>query len=202
MKKKLTKVALAATIATMPLVADDYTFHTKSLFAVEGGYNKIVGDITDTSATIPTYNLGVKNKGILHLGVKIGAESDNYRVFLSARTYDTGNDLNRLNTYGGEIQYKFNFAKIANFFVGANGGIADIRISDNPGTSTYPAAKAQSTYYGGDLGFNIHATSRFDIELGYRYSKIKDDITQGTNVYNVDYLSGLYGSFIVRWEMD
>ena len=42
--------------------------------------------------------------------VKIGAQTENYRVFLSARYYDADN-LSTLNTYGAEIQYMFNFSK-------------------------------------------------------------------------------------------
>lgn len=200
MKKTLTIMALTAAVVTTPLLADEYSFHTKSLFALEGGYSKIKGDVFNGSTQL--YDLGKKSDGIGSYGLKIGAQSENYRVFLSARHYDTSGNLDRLNTYGGELQYLFNFHKKANFFIGANGGIADIRIGAQTTGSTFPAAKKQTPYYGVDAGFNVHASELIDVELGYRYSKIKDNITQGNYTYSVDNLSAFYGSVIIKWEMD
>ena len=185
MKNSLRKIVLAVMMTVAPLVASEYTFQTHSLFAIEGGMS-----------SINTEYIGGKydDKEMGNLGLKIGAQSENYRVFLSARYYDVA-DLSTLNTYGAEFQYLFNFSEIANFYIGANGGVANAN-AKRQGLSS----DAQSEmYYGGDAGFNIHATELIDLEIGARYMAIQDLIT---NNVSVDSITTVYASVIIKWEMD
>ncbi|WP_304544400.1 hypothetical protein [Sulfurimonas microaerophilic] len=195
MKNSLTKLALATSIAAMPLMAD-YTFNTKSLFAIEGGYSDLGANVYDSGVGIS--NLGKENGGMGTIGLKVGAQTENYRIFISARHYDA-DKLSRLNTYGAEAQYMFNFSEPVNFFVGINGGIANLRVT---GTTTYDTAYENLNYIGGDLGFNYHATELVDVELGYRFMTFKDDIERSTYTYQLDRLQTFYVSAIIKWDMD
>lgn len=185
MKNSLSKVVLVAMMTVAPLVASEYSFETHSLFAVEGGASSV-----DTEAAAGVYD----DKEMANIGLKIGAQSDNYRVFLSARYYDA-EDLNTLNTYGAEVHYLFNFSKAANFFIGANVGVANVKGAVN-GT---PSESASEMYYGGEAGFNIHASELIDLEIGARYMDIQDVVVGGVAV---DSIATAYASVIIKWEMN
>jgi len=174
----------------MPLAASEYAFDTHSLFAIEGGASSVDIDVTGpTDAT-------VEDSAVANVGIKLGAQSENYRVFLSARYYDV-QDIESLYTVGGEIQYLFNFSKYANFFIGGNIGEAFIQIKEDSGS-------AKSMYYGGDVGFNIHASKTFDIELGGRYMQLSETVTPVGSAYSYDfnYIATGYASLIIKWQMD
>ena len=187
MKNSLTKVVLATMIATAPLAAGEYAFATESLFAIEGGVSSV-----DTEAAAGVYD----DKEMANIGLKIGAQTENYRIFLSARHYDV-EDLNSLNTYGAEVQYMFNFSKPVNFFVGANAGIANITAA----TAGVSSESESPMYYGVDAGFNIHASELIDIELGARYMGL-EDIKITANDVVVDDIVTAYASVIIKWKMD
>ncbi len=194
MKNSLTKIALATMIIVAPLAAEEnnseYTYNTHSLFAIEGG----ISDITTEKS-----GSDMEKNELASAGLKIGAQSDNYRAFLSARYYDVS-DFSHMNMYGGELQYLFNFSNFANFFIGANGGVADIQIKAQNGLDS---EKVSSMYYGGDTGFNFHAGDAVDIEIGARYMSIQDgEIIQGPNAYDVSSVVTAYASLIFRWKMD
>jgi len=172
MKKSLSKAVLAMMIAVAPLAAGDYTFNSHSLFAIEGG----MADSEMESDAVGT------------VGLKIGAQTDSYRVFLSARHFLI-DDVSHLNTYGGELQYMFNFSEPVNFFLGVNGGNADFKRS--VGTSS-----ESSLYYGADAGFNIHATELIDLEIGARYMELQEEALLDNKIVSA------YASVIFKWKMD
>ncbi len=192
MKNSLRKIVLAAMMTVAPLAASEYTFQTHSLLGIEGSYS-------ETSVDVITGTPETHDEDAASLGFKIGAQSENYRVFLGARAYDAEN-LSYLNTYGAEIQYLFNFSKFANFYLGGSGGLAKYKVPHYDG---YSAVAADSMYYGGDAGFNIHATELIDLEIGARVISIQDgDVVQGTKVYEFDRIVSAYASVIIKWEMD
>ncbi len=172
MKNGLSKIALAMMIAAAPLAAGEYTYHTHSLFAIEGG----MADSDMEGSKVGT------------VGLKIGAQSENYRIFLSARHF-IADDISHFNTYGAEVQYMFNFSEPVNFFIGANVGNADIKVST--GTSS-----ESSLYYGADAGFNLHASEMIDVEIGARYMELQEDALNDSRI-----VSG-YASVIIKWKMD
>jgi len=190
MKNRFTKIVLVASLLSMPAlaVADEYT----SLVGIEGGYTNV-----DAQASAGALSKDIEDSGLGNVGVKIGAESKDWRIFLGARYYDA-KDFSKLNTIGVEAQYKFNFAKEANFFVSGNVGKAFMRLSDG----VNPAVNTNSTYYGGGAGFNFHATQLFDLELGARYMRLSDSVNQGGITYDINSIATAYASVIVKFQMD
>ena len=189
MKNSLHKVVLATMMAAAPVFASEYTFDTHSLFAIEAG----MSDVTTESVAV------MEKDELANVGIKIGAQTDNYRVFLSGRHYQV-EDFNSLKTYGIEAQYMFNFSEPVNFFLGANAGKAKMKVGAN---GVEPSAETTSTYYGADAGFNIHASELVDVEIGARYIAIQDGlITQGADTFEVDRIATAYASLIIKWEMD
>jgi len=190
MKKRLTKIALAASLLSMPVIAgaDEY----KSLLAIEGGYNKVTADVADTQ----TYS--VQDSKFGSAGLKLGAEGENFRAFLSARYYDA-KDFNKLNTLGAELQYLFHFSKPVSFFVSANAGKAFMKFSS---TTNYPSVTDNTYYFGGGAGFNLTVSELVDVEVGARYMDFGNTIVQGNTSYKFDSMAAAYGSIIFKWQMD
>ncbi len=171
---------------------DDFVFNTKSLFGIEAGYTYYQTENNNQYTPVD------KSYDLANIGLKIGAESENYRIFLNIRNYFIGSGYDRLLTYGGEIQYLFNFSQKANFFMGANVGrlYGKFRAGDEPFKRDF-----SDFYYGGDLGFNFHINN-LDLEVGARYitSKAKDD--QYGITYSVDSLITAYTSVIFKFQID
>jgi len=189
MKKNLTKVVLATLMATAPVMA----FDTVSLFAVEGGYSNLSADVNQNGYT-------VQDSGMGNFGLKLGAEGENYRVFLSGR-YFLAEEGNTVATAGAELQYKFNFSEPVDFFIGVNGGAAYLKAGPSD-DGVLPSVSTTAPYMGGDVGFNFHATPEVDLELGIKYMHISDTVTQGSTTYDFNSISTAYASVIFKWQMN
>jgi len=197
MKKRFAKAALAVSLLSMPALslADEYN----SLFAIEGSYSNI--DVE----TLGVNGVNVQNNGFGGVGLKIGAESREYRLFISGRYFDA-KDFNKLNTIGAEFQYKFNFSKPVNFFIGGNVGYAYMKVVADP-LRDLPSADTNSVYYGADAGFNYHLNEMIDLEAGIRFMKLNENITVrdlNNNSVNYDFSSFTsgYASVIIKWQME
>ncbi|MDF1882837.1 hypothetical protein JHD49_02670 [Sulfurimonas sp. SAG-AH-194-C21] len=164
---------------------------TNSLFAIEGGSSSLNAQTNTAGYEIQKASMG-------HFGLKLGAEGENYRVFFSARNFLAEGD-NKVLTAGIEAQYKFNFSKPVDFFIGANGGTAYIEIEPN---GANPIVDITTPYFGADVGFNYHVSQATDLELGVKYMYIDNSITQGATTYDFRDLTSVYGSIIFKWQMD
>ena len=196
-KNKLAKLILTTSVLALPLLgaSTEYTYDSFSLVGIEGGYNYIDAAIATT--TPATYRQD--NKSLGHLGLKIGAETENYRVFLSGRYYKgQDNAFDYIATYGGEIQYLFNMFNGANFFIGANGGVANMKfvIQGEPFARTI-----SSPYVGGDMGFNIHAGDGVDFELGGKYMSLNSVNDKSGTSYQFNSVLSAYASIIFKYHM-
>ena len=197
MKKKLTTAFIGATLvmaasAMATESTDEFAFVSKSLVGIEGGYTTFDVERNEPgqSADVKTYDQG-------EVGLKIGAQGENYRAFLSARYYDvSGYDY--FVTYGAELQYMFNFSKMANFFIGANFGMMDGRFDVNEAETR----TISDPYYGGDAGFNIHLNKTYDLELGARFMASDAENTKNSITYQFDHLVTGYASLIVKFDID
>lgn len=117
-------------------------------------------------------------------GVKLGAESDEYRAYISGRLYDVG-DLDYMQSVGLEVQYLIPLNDSMNVFLGGNGGW--IRLNGNTGTES-------RGYFGGDVGVDLDINDKFGLEVGYRLSKIDD----AGSKYGVQYISNISAALIFK----
>ncbi len=199
MKKRVQKVVMASLLAAMPIMAsDDGLGLDESLFGIELGYGQLSAETTNTNTTPATYSEGSTN--IPYIGIKLGAQSNNYRVFVNGRY---GQDQDDIFDYvmNGEVEgdYMFEFSRYANFFLGVHAGMiyTKFRLPSEPFSRTF-----SEVYYGGNVGFNFHATPDMDIELGSRFSSIDaTNVKSGVAYKLTDRISG-YCSIIFKYQMD
>ncbi len=192
-QKALVANAALLILAGSSVCADDFIFHTKSLVGFEVGYSSAVVQTDDATKPLNSY---YKKPSA---GFKIGAEGENYRVFIGIRNYFVSGEFDYLTTYGIDGQYMFNFSKYANFFIGANFGMLDAKFQASGERFN---REFSDPYYGGDAGFNIHINETFDFELGARYmttdaSNFKNGIT-----YEFDRIATGYASIIIKYEAE
>ena len=192
MKKRLNKVVLSTLLVASSLMADTFG-NIHSLVGIEGGYTSldVEKNVIGSSAQLEKYNM-------YHGGLKIGAESNNYRFFLSGRYYD-GDDFDYATTYGAELQYLFNVSKSLNLYIGGEVGLIDIRFT--PDKATFSRTLSEM-YFGGDIGLNFHATKSVDIELGARVLNLDASNTIQNTTYTFDNLVTGYASVIFKFKMD
>lgn len=198
MVKKISKVIVATLLVASSLRAEltdnsMYKFNINSLVGFEAGYSafdyeRIAGGVTTDRATV----------NLAHGGIKIGAESENYRLFLSARAFD-GGDFDYARAYGVEFQYLLNFSKMANVYFGVNAGKVDMRFEDKKNANT---VKLGDGYIGGDVGFNIHLGKSADFELGARFMSLNATASDGAVKYDFDNIATAYASIIFKYQMD
>lgn len=192
MTKIIQKVLLGSFLIVSSAMAgesDPYTVDTYSLLGFEGGLSSISFE-RNTPALSDNYIMP-------HGGIKVGAQSEDYRVFLSGRYYEEQN-FDYMTTIGGELQYMFNFSSAMNFFVGVNYGIANIKFTDSSNVSR----TVSDPYYGGDAGFNLHMGNAADIEFGARIMSIDAQNTKSNVTYQFNTNVSAYVSFIFKYKMD
>ncbi len=192
--KKSIKALLATLLVATTLMADSsdvFADSTYSLVGIEGGYSSLdVDKTTGGSSKLKKYNL-------YGVGLKIGAQSDDYRLFLSARYY-SADDFDYLTTYGAELQYLFNVTTFANLYFGGGVGIANMRF--------VPTGEATRTlsdvYYNGDIGMNLHIGDSADLELGVKIMALELENSISGVTYTFDNMITAYASIIFKFKMD
>lgn len=192
MKKIIINLAiLTILISSSAAMASSYVIDTQSLVGIEASSSHMNVDNDDT----PVFSDRKKFYGI---GLKIGAETETYRVYLSARDNVTDNS-DYIYTLGGELQYKINFSSLANIFLGVSAGYARIVFEDEAGITR----KFSSKCYGGDIGFNLHPEKDVDLEFGMRMVSLKDSTHLQNNItYDFDNMTSTYISLIFKYVMD
>jgi opacity protein-like surface antigen len=190
MKKRLTKIVLAVSLLSMPVIAG--ADENRSLFAIEGGYNKVNVDVAN--ALGQSYSVQEKKFG--SAAVKLGAQGENVRVFLSARYYDA-KDFNKLSTLGAEVEYLFHFSKPVSLFISANAGKAFMKVA---ATQNYGSITTNEYYFGGGGGLNLTVTDFLDIEVGARYIDLDSKITRAGIDYKFNSITSAYASIIFKWQ--
>ena len=188
-KIRATIIGLTLIGATLSAEILPYQYDENSLIGVEGGYSTL--DYNKASQSIQSVKL-------LNAGLKIGAESKNFRVFLSGRYFqDSTAEFKQLTTFGGELQYKFISLETFNLFVGANGGYANVRFDTGDGFGT---RSTSTSYFGADIGANIHLGQNMDLELGSRIISLQATHVSNTfGNYYIDKIMNIYVSLIFKW---
>ncbi len=193
MKKYLNKIIIVALLLTSPLLAKDesiYQFNSYSLVGLELGISEFDVENDATPPLRETYTFN-------HGGIKIGAQTENYRLFLSGR-YFSIDDFDSAYTAGIEAQYLFNFSKYANLYVGVNTGLAEMKFID----ATDVTRTVSDSYIGGDIGFNVHFGNSLDLELGARAMSLDATNTKNNITYTFDTIVSGYMSLIFKYQMD
>ena len=190
MKKIIINLAiLIALFSSSSAMASSYVFNTKSLVGIEGTYNTF--DISNDAA----YSDELSYMGA---GIKIGAQSDNYRLFLSARN-NFISDYDSSHAIGAEAQFLMNFSSVANMFLGVSTGTMSLKFDDEASLNR----KVSSKYYGGDIGFNLHLSDTSDLEIGYRKIRLTEPShLQGGVTYDFENITNIYISLIFKYSMD
>ena len=192
MKNKLTKVILTTLLVASSLVAGSND-NTRSLVGVEAGYSSMDVNRDGTGTVISSD----KSYNMYHGGVKIGAQTNDFRLFLSAR-YFGASDFDYVTTYGAELQYLIAISPTLNFYLGANAGKVNIKYSpDNEASRT-----ASDTYYGGDAGVNVHLNESIDLEFGARVMMLDISNEIDSVTYTFDTMISGYVGVIYKFQMD
>ncbi|OIP54582.1 MAG: hypothetical protein AUK54_05955 [Helicobacteraceae bacterium CG2_30_36_10] len=195
MKNTLKKVFIVSALISSLVASDtsEYLVDTYSLVGLEGGYSSL--DVERQTAGIAISATKQHNFG--HGGFKIGAQGENYRLFLSGRYYNA-KDFDYMTTMGAELQYMFNFSSFSNFFLGVNTGLANIRFVDDSSISR----TISDTYVGADAGFNFHLAKSVDFEIGARVMNMQAENTISGVTYTFDNMLSGYASIIFKYKMD
>lgn len=190
MKKALGSVLLLASVYA---AAGENYFQTawdaKGLLALEGGFGqanpKETQDINGGQ-----YVINDSKVSSFSGGLKLGGESEDYRLFISARYHEV-EDFDYAATAGAEIQYLIRAGENFNVFLGLNGGVMKSQKTVGPNEYT-----TSNPYVGGDAGVNIDITNNFGVELGARVNKA---IVDSSNVATIDYIAEGYASLVIKF---
>ncbi len=191
-------------LALMICGLNAYDGTSKSLVGIETGYGQFEYSADDV-------NIGRNNstEDFGMLGLKIGAENEDYRVFIDGRYYHVTGAFDYANSIGGSLQYLINFTHDFNLFLGINGGLINMKFADDDIGKSYEVSNA---YYGGDIGFNYAIHELLGLEIGARFMNINAsntqlyiDATSGetmTRTYNIDHMINVYASMIFKFYVD
>jgi hypothetical protein len=188
MKNKFKTLALTLMLSTTAAMADE------SLVALEGAFGSLNVD-QENSVSGATSN---SNVSLMGGGIKIGAQSDEFRVFLSANYYDSSDsNYNYVTTYGAELDYLIKPSPSFDIFLGVNAGIASIEQIDD----TNVKRTSKDMYYGGSGGLNVHLNNSFDLEFGGRVLLLDISNTKNNVKYTYNTLISGYASVIYKFHM-
>ena len=192
-KNRLGKALVAAAMLSSAAMADTVIYPDYSLIGIEGGMTSINSDV-DTATMSDSVNKTVQN-----IGIKIGAESYNYRIFLTADYYSNpDSSYDYIGTYGGELDYLLNVSTKMNLYIGLNAGIANMKFKA-PNETT--KRLISNPYYGADAGLNFHASKLIDLEVGARLMMLDATNTKDNVTYTFNNFITGYASIIFKYEM-
>ena len=185
----INKIILATLLSISPLLGDNlnYEYNGLSLVGLELGYSSFDVENDDTPVMRETYKFASG-------GLKIGAQTENYRIFLSARNMQIS-DFEHANTFGGELQYLINFSQYANFYLGVNAGLAEMQVVDTADVTR----SISDPYFGGDIGMNLHVNDSIDLEFGVRAMSLNVENDKNNVVYTFNRIISGYTSLIFKY---
>jgi len=189
MKKILSLIFVLAFSLQAKTIPELHDYQDTSLLAFEGG----VAQLSMTPENNTTFGYG---------GFKIGAQSKEYRIFLSLRNY-TIKDFNYANSYGLEFDYLMPLNDTLGFFFGGCGGLMNLQYSSTEGSRSF-----STPYFGVESGFNLNISQHIAFEFGARYLSINAkntrlNATKTAEVqHSIDNMLNGYASFIIKFTLD
>ncbi|WP_415397604.1 hypothetical protein [Sulfurimonas sp. CS5] len=190
MNKTLKKMIISAVLLSSPLAAE---LNNYSLIGIETGYSSLDYEQTDSGVITDDGSIN-----LTHVGLKVGTEIKNYRVFLSTRVFEA-KEFDFARTYGMEFQYLFNFSKYSDMFIGVNAGTINMEYNDKRNDKKITL---DNIYFGGDIGFNVRLSEVFDFEVGARIMSFNSSQRDNTRKYDFDNIVTAYASIILKFQMN
>lgn len=181
-------------LASVTASAGENYFQTawdaKGLLALEGAFGQAQTKQVQDNPGGGDYVLETQTDGAGAGGLKLGGESEDYRLFLSGR-YHVVPDYDYVATVGAELQYLIRGGENFNIFLGINGGMMRSQATANDVEYT-----VTNPYFGGDAGVNIDITQNFGLELGARINQALGDNKEPASI---DYLAEGYVSLVFKF---
>lgn len=194
MKKVLGSVLLLTSVyATAGENYYQNAWDAKGLLALESGFGVAQTKLTEPNPAGGDHVIVNESKSAFSGGLKLGGESESYRLFISARYHEV-EDYDYVYTAGAELQYLIRAGEHFNIFMGLNGGMMGSQAT--VGTTEYSVT---NPYAGGDAGVNIDVVDNFGIELGLRMNK---NLGETNEKGSVDYLAEGYVSLVFKFTGD
>ena len=162
----------------------------KGLIGLEGAIGMTQVKLTEENPTGGKHVIQSEKKSTFAGGLKLGGESENYRLFLSGR-YHEAKDFDSVLTVGAELQYLIRAGEHFNIFMGINGG--QLMAYSTVGSTQY---KYDSAYAGGDAGVNIDIFENFGLELGARGMKT---LSESSDNGGISFLLEAYASLVFKF---
>ena len=170
--KLLSKLIVSTLLLGSSAFATD--FSATPLIGLEGSY----GMLDANGDQIDMYGMGIK----------LGAKSEEYRLFLSARKFQI-DGFDSASALGAEVQYLIPLSQSFDIFLGGNVGQMGMKLGNR---------EMSTMYYGGDAGVTVALSSLIDLELGGRLMYMDYTHTLNSVTYNVDSLVQGYASIIFK----
>lgn len=166
--------------------------NSHGLIGIEGSFGQSKSKLYETDPSTGLNRiLQTKTDSTFGGGFKLGGQSENYRLFLSAR-YNSIPDYDYVVSYGLELQYLFPMSDTFNIFVGANTGVMS-----SQATVASIEYTANNPYGGADAGVNLELSEGIGFELGAR---IKKALASSDNEAYVDSIAEAYVSVIFKFS--
>lgn len=164
-----------------------------SLIGLDLGFGKVDYEINDKNKK----SYKQKLNALTHIGLKLGAESYNYRIFLvSNYSQDLHNNFDYIVLNDVELDYLFHLHKKFNLYLGGHIGIAAIKFQADGESFSRTLSDG---YFGANMGANIYLTKRIDLDVGTKLSFI-DGVNLKNNVeYRFNDTMTFYISLVLKY---
>jgi len=191
MKKVLGSVLLLTSVYAT--AGENYfqdAWDAKGLLAIEGAFGTAQTKQVQDNPSGGVHVLSSESKSDVAGGLKLGGESEDYRVFISAR-YHVVDGFDSVITAGAELQYLLRAGENFNLFLGLNGGALGSQATVGSTQYSY-----WDPYAGADIGANIDIHENFGLEFGARFNKGFGDQNDPAVI---DYLAEGYVSLVFKF---
>ena len=194
MKKVLSSVLLLTSVyATAGENYYQNAWDAKGLLAIEGMFGTAQTKLTEPNPAGGDHVIKNEGNSAFGGGLKLGGESEHYRLFVSGR-YHAVDNYDYVVTAGLELQYLLRFTEYFDIFLGINGGMMG-----SQATISSTEYSVWNPYAGADAGVNIDVAENFGIELGVRMNQAFADSSE---VGSVDNLVEGYASLVFKFTSD
>jgi len=191
---KIFTTLVSSALLLTTLYAKESQPYKSSLLGINIGVSNIKSETTTSSSFSSQDNL------VGLMGIKIGAQTKEYRLFFNLNQYsDTSDFYDYLITYGISGQYLLHLSPSVDFFLGLEGGMAS---ADYKLENENFSRSLSDFYLGTNIGLNIPVNEDFDIELGGKVLVLNTDDTQNNTTFTHKRISTMLVSIIYKYQMD